>query len=682
MIRHLNVFYVFLFTLGFLLGVQSVRAQEEDQWWNELSTEEEVDWQSIDDLMSDFQLAPLPVHQLTKEQLEVFPFLSDRMIERLLYYIYKYKPLQSLDELRGVEGMDYRTLSYLKRYLYLDKWQREDSFTVGSLFRNLRHQLISRVDVPLFEREGYHVSSLKQRYLGENFYHSLRYQVNGSARFRAGVNVEKDEGEPLFNRYSRGYDFVSAYVQLAQIGRLQQLIVGDYKADFGFGLVMNNGFYLGKNVSASFHRLNHRFSPSSSLQENGFLRGVAARFQLSPKWEATVYTSLKKGDARTDSLFIKSLITTGYHRLINEWETRNKYVNYLIGSSLYYNNKQVEWGLTAVYNYFNKSFNPPLTGYRKYDWRGNRFINVSGMYKWFAHRLILSGEVAVDGQAHLAWQNRLSYRLSVHNLLYVINRYYETRFQSVYGNAFRENTRVNNELGTFIALENNAIKDIKWLLTTDVFYFPYLRYRVSRPHTLGIDINTLFHYSPHNQPLLLIKLGYKIKPLDYRLPASKEVVVAPQGRLHSLLEWRCRLGQTWTMKTRFQWVFAHHYNFEKAQGGLASVGIDGRPTSHLRVQASCAAFSVDDYEARVYGFEPGMLYQFTSFAANDKGMRGALVGQWEASDRFSLQCRWSAVGYFNRSSIGTGSQQIRSPFQSEIQLQVRYRWGKGKTKKE
>lgn len=41
------------------------------------------------------------------------------MVENILYYVYKYGPLVSLNELWGVEGMDKQTQMFLKDFIYV-----------------------------------------------------------------------------------------------------------------------------------------------------------------------------------------------------------------------------------------------------------------------------------------------------------------------------------------------------------------------------------------------------------------------------------------------------------------------------------------------------------------------------------------------------------------------------------
>lgn len=71
-------------------------------------------WEELYENLSELAEHPFNINTVTKEELEQLPFLSDKMVENILYYVYKYGPLVSLNELWGVEGMDKQTQTFLK----------------------------------------------------------------------------------------------------------------------------------------------------------------------------------------------------------------------------------------------------------------------------------------------------------------------------------------------------------------------------------------------------------------------------------------------------------------------------------------------------------------------------------------------------------------------------------------
>ena len=96
--------------------------------WNELSVDDEnlsALFEQYEEL-SEIAENPFNFNTLTKEQLEQLPFLSDKMIENILYYVYKYGPVVSKNELLGVEGMDWQTRKFLEHFIYIGPAKDEE----------------------------------------------------------------------------------------------------------------------------------------------------------------------------------------------------------------------------------------------------------------------------------------------------------------------------------------------------------------------------------------------------------------------------------------------------------------------------------------------------------------------------------------------------------------------------
>ena len=55
------------------------------------------------------------------------------MVENILYYVYKYGPLVSLNELWGVEGMDKQTQTFLKDFVYVGNSVEKQAFFLEKL---------------------------------------------------------------------------------------------------------------------------------------------------------------------------------------------------------------------------------------------------------------------------------------------------------------------------------------------------------------------------------------------------------------------------------------------------------------------------------------------------------------------------------------------------------------------
>ena len=106
----------------------NVCAQSDWMEWEEQIGEEAdlSSWEEQYENLSELAEHPFNINTVTKEELEQLPFLSDKMVENILYYVYKYGPLVSLNELWGVEGMDKQTQMFLKDlYMWVIRWKNK-----------------------------------------------------------------------------------------------------------------------------------------------------------------------------------------------------------------------------------------------------------------------------------------------------------------------------------------------------------------------------------------------------------------------------------------------------------------------------------------------------------------------------------------------------------------------------
>ena len=133
-------------------------AQSDWLEWNEdiTASEELEDWREKYEELSEIAEHPFNINTITKEELEQLPFLSDKMIENILYYIYKYGPMLTKNELLGVEGMDWQTRKFLTDFIYIGPSDNEkDKFSWRNLWKYNKQELLTRLDIPFNMKAGY-----------------------------------------------------------------------------------------------------------------------------------------------------------------------------------------------------------------------------------------------------------------------------------------------------------------------------------------------------------------------------------------------------------------------------------------------------------------------------------------------------------------------------------------------
>ena len=670
----------------FLLFITCLYSQSVLMDWQENIADDETmyAWQKEYEELSELAENPFNINTITKEQLEQLPFLSDVMIEAVILYVNKYGPLVSKKELFAVEELDWQTRLFLESFIYIGpKKDKKEKFSLNQMFKYNKQELTTRVDIPLNQKAGYadYPESIIQekpnkKYYGSQFYNSIRYRFEYNKQIYWGLTAEKDAGEPFFRLYNKkGYDFYSAYLYIANMGKFKHIAIGNYKASFGYGLVMNMGFGMGKNTSSSsLRRTGVGISKYTSTDEYNYLQGLSVGYKFTNRWDASLFYSFRNIDARVDNMFINSLKTDGYHRLYKDLEKKNTIYNNLIGCNLNYNGKFFDCGLTTVYNSFNKILNPDYQPYNHYYPRGKNFFNTGVYYKIFMNKLFISGETAIDKNGAFATINSLCYSPSVDTDITVINRYYDKKYQSLYASSFGENSTTQNEIGLYIGLETSIIPKIKLLSYIDYYYFPWKRYRVDATGTSGFEGVFQLSYSHSNSLSMLIKYSYKNKAQNYNAGEDKKYVL-PYIRQRL----RYQLNYQQNDKNSFKFIADYTNTGYWQQGssngfilsGSANIGLNTLP---LKFSVSGGWFSTQDYNSRVYLYEPGLLYAFSMMSFYGKGFRMGLKLQYNILKNLSFQAKCGWTHYTDRNTIGSGTEEIQGNNKTDVQFQLRLKW--------
>ena len=662
----------------------TVIACSQNSWsdWSALIEDEEdlESWRTEYESLAELAENPMNINTVTREQLEQLPFLTDKMIEGILYFVYRYGPVRSISQLLGVKELDWQTRRWLRDFLYVGEAEKKnEQIQWKNLLKYGKHELTTRLDIPMQQKAGYAdyseetlASSPNKKYYGDPFYTNLRYRFHYKQQVYAGLTAEKDAGEPFFSQYNKkGYDSYTGYVFISGLGRVKSLALGHYRASFGYGLVINTAgsFFSSSGNFTSLTRTGKGLTKYSSVNESDYLQGAGVTYRLSKRWDATAFVSCKQVDANVDSLCILTLKTDGYHRLYSDMQKKHTATNFLSGCNINYNGKYFECGLTAVYNVFNKPLNPAVKYYNTYYPRGRTFFNAGINYKAYFHRWIFSGETAVDKGGHLATVNVLTYQPTVNTGILVINRYYDKRYQNLLSSSYSQNSTVQNEAGIYIGLRTRIKDDFILFCYADLFHFPYKRYGVSVPHTSGVAGAASLSYSPGDSLSMLIKYTFRDRAKNC---GSSSVLPYIRQRLTLQLNTAFPCGLT--LKAVLDGNRTGYYRQSQSLGWAAAMTAKYKFTFPILFTLSAAWFETDDYASSVYLYEPNVLYAYSMSSYYGKGSRISSTAQWSITRRIALQMKFGWTHYRNRDTIGTGQEEIQGSDKSDIAMQLRMKW--------
>lgn len=645
----------------------------------EADDEESASWLHLYEELGELYARPLNINTATREQLEAYPFLSAGQVEGILAYIYRYGPMKSLGELSLIEELDYSVRTLLRYFIYVGEVEKQDNFSWKDVWKYGRHEVVTRVDIPFYEKAGYAdypdsvlARSPNKRYLGEPFYHSLRYNFRYADKLQAGFVLEKDAGEPFFTRGFNGYDYYAFYVMLTNVGHLKALAVGDYRLRFGQGLVMNTDFNPGKMAILSSLGWGKRgIKKHSSTSEHNAFRGVAAT-GVWGKLEATAFFSRRKHDATLDDdLFITTLKTDGLHRTPSEYLKKNNVSNTLFGSNLTCHFGAFHAGLTAVYNVFDNLLKPQDVAYKRYYPRGREFYTVGGDYMYNSYRITLSGEAAFSRGGGWGMLNKVQWRLDSDCLLTFVQRYYSRDFWSLYGNSFAENSLLRNENGLYVGVETTLGR--RWALSgyVDFCYFPWLKYRVSSSSYSGeAMLRATCTWNDSHQSVWRYRV--KVKELDYKAVNGKKYLAT---QVHHRVRYQHNYspGRLITLSSQIDFNL-RQFMEEVSCGWMISERLTWKPYSSISLIPSICYFHTNDFDTRVTTYERGLLYTFSYPSFYSHGWHFSTVGQWTINRQLTALVKFSHTHYFDRSTIGSGNDLIQASHREDIAFQLRWKW--------
>lgn len=674
--------------LSVVLPVNNLSAQHVlEEIAEQLITNDEdnaYQWENLFEELSDLKENPLNINSATKEQLERFPFLNSQLIENILYYLYKYGAMVSINELMVVEDMDLATFRLLKPFITCQPLEEKTHTpTLKSILKYGKQELSARMDIPLYTRAGYQPftsdyikENPNKRYLGPSFYHNLRYKFRYTDKVYIGFTAEKDPGEPFFaGNNKKGYDYYSPYFYIRDFGKIRALALGNYRLNYGYGLVMNTDFNMGKTtVLNTLLNRESGIKKHSSTDEYNYFQGIAGSIQLSEHFTADAFYSYRQMDGIVDNRFITSLKEDGYHRIPRDYEKKNSLTNQLIGSNIQYNGKNFELGLTAVYNFFNKVLNPTYRPYNKYYPRGSDFFNLGANYKFFLKKLTWMGEVAMDKDRRMAALNTLRYRPKANFQLIAMHRFYDVAYQSMYARSVGEGSMVQNESGFYLGMEADELWYFKLTAYIDFFYFPWKKYQMTKNGTRGIDGVIQLDYSPTHELDMFIRYRYKNKFKDYN-PAEGDKITVPYIQQKGRYQLTYSPNDELVLKTTADVVHNAYQHKDPSKGFLIKQSIGYKfPKLPLQLDASVAWFKTDDYASRITVYEKSLLYSFSMPSFYGEGERFSFNTRYELNKHIVLQGKYACTHYRDREVISSGLEQIEGNLKSDLYFQVQFKF--------
>jgi hypothetical protein len=662
------------------LLVQELFAQQDD--------ENSVAYEDLYETLLQYYRQPLDLNRASREELRSLFLLSEGQISALLQHLQENGRLISLYELQAIPGFDLITIRRLLPFVTVQSWGQIGQQPWRERLRNAdNHSLLLRYDRTLQERRGYTPPEGRSttRYQGSPDKYLLRYRLSHPRDFSFGVTAEKDAGEAFtWNPGQRvyGVDFLSAHAQLYDRGAFKTIALGDYQLQFGQGLLLSSGLGVGKGSETitTVRRSQLGIRPHTSSLETNFFRGAAATHRWR-RLETTLFYSNRRVDASsgdalaedTTLLTLGGLQTSGLHRTPTELANRQRAREQVMGGNITYRNPQQTFslGVTALQTLYDVALQQKPEPYNLFTFSGSKNTTVGLHYSYLWQNFNFFGETARSGNGGLGTVNGVLASLSEKVEVALLYRYYAKDFQTLYGAAFGEGSRNQNESGLYTGLKLKLSN--RWQLTGyyDRFAFPWLRYRVDAPSS-GEEYLLRVQFMPSKTTLLYGQYQYERKARNETIAgeALRRVTDTHAHRYLLLLD----VSPLPSLRLRSRVQASQFRQTGPGRTGYFTAQDVSWEHGNTRLSARYALFDSDDYDTRLYVPEQDVLYGFSIPVFTGHGTHVYFLGQQRVTRHLDFWFKLSHTHYRGQSTISSGLEQIQGPQRTDVRAQVRYRF--------
>lgn len=643
--------------------------------------DEDINYEDLYENLAQLYANPVDLNQVSEEQLRSIFILNESQIQSFLEYRNEASPILSLYELQNINGFSQDVIQKVIPFITV---KSSENGINRALWKRIMHEknnyLLMRYDRTLEEKAGYTESeSPASRYVGspDRFY--ARFLTRRTGDFSVGFTTEKDAGEQ-FNwspgKKQFGPDYLSFHFQALNKGKVKNLVVGDYQAQFGQGIILGSAFGIGKNAESvtTVRKGNVGFLPYTSVYEAGFFRGFAISYEISKKIKFHSLASyrwrdglIQKDTTEEELDEISSFQQTGLHRTPSELANRSNVLEKNIAAVFDYSHRNLNAGTIIHHTYFNFPVNRNRNIYNQFYFNGSDNTNAGVFlnYHWqnfsvfseFAHT-INRGNAVIAGIL-----GSLTTSLDI-SLLY---RNYGRDFISFYSNAIAENSITQNEKGIYWGWKYTFNKKTSFSGYFDLFRFPWLKYRTYLPSD-GSEWLLRFNYKPWRNIYLFAQIREETKVRNL-VSESSLFQTAPGKKRNFWINADYKTSSSLSFKTRAQ--FSTYTINNNTTHGMVILQDITWSQGKFSISGRYALFDTDDYDNRLYLYEKDVWMAFSFPAYYGVGYRNYLLLQYSISKKIDIWFRWAQVRFTDREMIGSGGETIYGNTKNDIKFQTR-----------
>ncbi len=542
----------------------------------------------------------------------------------------------------------------------------------------------------MFSKRGYEELEEGEtpKYLGDQNKYYLRFRHQYENRLSYGFTGEKDAGEEFFKGSNKqGFDFYSGHIFLQKINKtLEALALGDFEASMGQGLILNSGLGYGKSSDVMNIKRNARpIKQYTSVNEANFLRGAGATLNFGDHLKLTAFGSYRLRDANLlevdttavidDGTLVSSLQESGLHRTEAEQSDENAIRQITTGGSLGYKNNTFGIRANVVYSKLNAELQRTPYPYNQFNFSGDALLNASLDYSLLIKNFNFFGETAVSDNGGIATLNGFQLGLDRIVSLAVLHRYYQPKFQTLFGNPFGESSTGINEQGLYLGMEIKPSREWTFSSYFDTWKHPWLRSGIDAPSG-GFEYLVQAKHRPKRGTNIYVRWRDELKKANARDNETRMDFLTDTRRMQLRLHVGTKVTRAIELRNRFEMVlYDDGTGSELSRGFMVLQDVVYKPMgSPLSLTGRVALFRTDDYNSRIYSYENDILYSFTVPPYYYHGARYYVNLRYRPISLLTMEFRIAQTYFANRDIVGSGFEEINGNKRTEIKAQVRLKF--------
>ncbi|MGM0458700.1 MAG: ComEA family DNA-binding protein [Bacteroidota bacterium] len=625
------------------------------------------------ELLENLANNPVNINRAGIDRLSEIPAVDLQLAQAIIKYRTNSKPFETTEELMQVPGIGQTTYRQLQPFVITgtgldytsDVLLNRKFWTSNSAYESL-----TRFQRVLQEREGYSRPDSLGGYLGQPFSLNHRFRYS-SSHLSAAVTMDKDPGEPL--KLPNEFDYTSWHIAAEDAGILKSLVIGDYRASFGQGLVLWNGGSFGKSsqVRGSAIKSDPGIRPYTSAQETNAFHGIAATvggaFQLTG-----FYSNRKRTASEVSNQAVRMPSKSGLHRTESEISRRQNLGQRTVGGRIRYQFSRGIIGVSGYQNDFDRVIEKGSQPYQLHQFSGKRHSVIGADFRVIAGSVTLFGEAArsVNGSAGLIAGAELS--PAAETDIALAYRNYAPDFQTLFGSGFGEQSGTQNEEGLYAGLAQALGTSFHFSAYFDLYTTKAASFGNSRPVS-GTDWLTRIEFRPGPDLSLYAQLKNSAGEQEYSRVnglGRSFLVIGTEQRSVARLHLSYQIIESVRLRTRLDGVRYQSARGELTYGFLIFQDLRFTPSEHLILDLRTTLFDTDDFNSRVFQFENDLLYVMSNTMLFHQGRRIYAVMSYEPAPAVRLRMKASTTLYENRPVIGSGLDEIEGNRRSDIGVQV------------